>query len=134
MTRLEEMKVLATEEATNLKTHATTQEISKLNSLKINPSVSNCCIYGQMTGHCSSARANKLISLCCTKVYKVVEGGSVAEDSIIKNCVPKKTGHDPRHCYYQSPIEVLIYDENGGSVAQQKIIAFLKDETQTLEL
>lgn len=133
MTRLEEMKALATEEAVKLKEHATKEELGKLNLKRLDPRISNTCIYGQMTGYCSGQRANELIMLCANRVYNVRESDT-AQDAKLNGEPHQIAGDKTRHAYYQSPIEILIYDENGGKGDAAKLISFLKDETQTLEL
>lgn len=132
MTRLEEMKALATEEAIKLKEHATINERMRLDLNTLNPDYSDDCIYGQMTGYCSSERAMELIMLCAKRVYNVTHVRS--SDAAVLNGQPFKVHGEARHWVYQSPIEILIYSDNGGEEAQRKLIAFLKDETQTISL
>lgn len=135
MTRLEEMKALATEEAIKLKEHATKEELARLNLFLLNPYSPKDCIYGQMTGNCNSKRAQLLIMECAERVYDVMSDE-------IDNLPPlngrpyliDRGNENARMHEWQSPIEVLLYDDTGGEFARQKLIAFLKDETQTLEL
>lgn len=132
MTRLEEMKVLATEEAIKLKQHATKQEILSLDASEIDPTDENLCIYGQMTGDCYSDRATDLIINCCPRVYEAGQDMGGIDKSGKLNGQPFAVQN---RCFaYHSAIEMVILEDYGGKDAQQKIVAFLKDETQTLEL
>lgn len=53
-----------------IKKHATKKEINKLEITTLNPRNMENYIYGQMTGDCRSARAVKLINLCCASWIK----------------------------------------------------------------
>jgi hypothetical protein len=132
MTRLEEMKKLATEEAINLKQRATKEELQKLSFEELSPMDETRCVYGQMTGDCYNERAVELIVGCCPRVYKVSTRWGGLDPEAELNGVPVVT--DKRCVSYHSAIEMIIVKENGGIDAQEKLIAFLKDETQTLEL
>jgi hypothetical protein len=138
MTRLEEMKQLAASEAKKLKKHATKEELSNLDLEALDPCDEKVCIYGLATGDCNSARAQELIKKCATQVYEVAGLSRDFDLNGVLNGKPydieKKHSNDTRSKHYQSPIEMLIYENNGGKQAQRKLIAFLKDETQTLEL
>lgn len=131
MTRLQYMKKLATSEARKLKKFATKEEINRLNLKTLNPEYQFECIYGQMTGNCFCDRSHDLIRECATKLYEIQK--ERMETAVI-NGSPKKTNLQNRRAHYYSPIEALIFGMNGGRKAQKKIIAFLKDETKTLEL
>lgn len=130
MTKLKTLKNLATKEAENLKKVATNHELAKLDIATFNPEDTTCCIYGQMTGHCNSARANELIVKCATRVYDTSE----ATNSMFTKC---KLGGKPytvdirRTFAFISPIELIIYKDRTSG---QKIINYLKDETKTLIL
>lgn len=135
MTRLEEMKALATEEAVKLKQYATKEELDNLDLKDLDPLDEDSCIYGQMTGGCNSERAQELIMLCANRVYDVKHVDHNFDLNANVNGSPYKVRKiSSRSQQYQSPIEMLIYSSNGGEGAQAKLIAFLKDETQTLEL
>lgn len=127
------MKELATGEAKKLKKFATKDEIDNLNLKQLDPADISRCIYGQMTGDCNSRRAQELIGKCCTQVY---DTALVSKNYDINAQLNGKPFEIPgeRHTHYQSPIEMLIYDSNGGFSARKKIIAFLKGETETLSL
>lgn len=53
-----------------IKTNATQEEISRLDPSTFNAGVGNLCIYGQMTGSCSSRRAKEIFP----KVYAGIRG------------------------------------------------------------
>lgn len=104
-------------EATKLKIHATQEEISNLNINKLDANYSGTCIYGQITGNCWNDRAVELIELSCEKANR---------DN------------------YWSPIELFIYrnqyilekkiKNSSKKIENQKLIAFLKGETEILKL
>lgn len=48
-------------EIEHLRRNATPEEKNKLNFKTFDPFNTSCCIYGQMTGYCSSTRAKKLM-------------------------------------------------------------------------
>jgi hypothetical protein len=132
MNRFEEMKKLATEEAINLKQHATKLELESLCFEELDPMDETRCIYGQMTGDCYNERAVELIVNCCPRVYKASTRFGGIDPEADLNGAPVQSKN--RCTEYHSAIEMLIVKENGGQDAQKKLIAFLKDETQTLEL
>lgn len=140
MTRLEEMKALATEEAVKLKEYATKKEIRALDLDWLDPNNPFSCIYGLLTGDCNSLRAQELIIKCTSRVYDTsVSTPNTAKTAKLNGApylvvLQEDKLLDRRMYKWQSPIEMLIYDENGGEDSQAKLIAFLKDETQTLEL
>lgn len=131
--RLKKMKELAVKEATNLKKHATKQEIDNLNLFTFDPTSESRCIYGQMTGECYSERSVELIQKCCTRVYNVKPAVCVRDQKL--NGAPTAIDEDKhRGAFYHSPIEVLIWPGNGGKESGEKIIKFLKGETKELVL
>lgn len=58
-------------EVASLRMHATQEEISNLNVETLNPGKESLCIYGQLTGDCSSTRAQELMSISCTKTMEI---------------------------------------------------------------
>lgn len=54
-------------EIEGIRTHAAIVEKEKLNFRRIDPTNEKLCIYGQMTGDCSSERAYELIEKCCAR-------------------------------------------------------------------
>jgi len=116
---MESLKELTIKEATNLKQHITKRERMKLNKKQFNPNRRVICIYGQITGDCTSLRAIELAKLCIGKVsVKQVEGTRISTTK-------------PKSNYRFSPLEAYIYQYRGSG---EKIIDFLKGETDTLEL
>ena|SRR5688572_14020838 len=64
-------------EARALRKHATKKELEKLDFESFNPKDEHQCVYGQMTGDCSSNRAHALIAECCIRlVDNIVFGGN----------------------------------------------------------
>jgi hypothetical protein len=116
---MESLKELTIKEATNLKQHLTEWEKQKLNKYDFNPNSTYSCIYGQITGDCASLRAIELAKLCIGKVsVKQVDGTRISTTK-------------PKDNFRFSPLEVYIYQYGGSG---EKIIDYLKGETDTLEL
>lgn len=130
--RMKKMWQLAIKEAVKLKKHATKKEISKLDISDFNPDSESRCIYGLMTGHCESERANELILKCCERVYSNTNSPSRANNKL--NGAPTKQIEYSRLSQYTSPIETLIFPRNCGKEAGIRIIRFLKGETRTLTI
>ncbi len=61
-------------EVKTLRKLATKREIDNLNLELFNPEAADSCIYGQMTGHCASKRAKRLMDRACIIVTK--DGGA----------------------------------------------------------
>ena len=59
-----------TKEAQALRKHATNEELAKLDYLRLDAAHTERCIYGQMTGHCLSARAAELIEACTPRYFR----------------------------------------------------------------
>lgn len=116
---MESLKELTIKEATNLKQHITEREKQKLNKNTFNPISVGFCIYGQLTGDCTSHRAIQLAKLCIGKVsVKQLDGIRVSTTK-------------PKNRLRFSPLEVYIYKVEGSG---EKIIDYLTGETDTLEL
>lgn len=62
-------------EAVNIKQNASTEEISKLDLNTIDPESYHSCIYGQMTGNCTSNRAHELIFKCAQRYVDMPKKG-----------------------------------------------------------
>lgn len=136
-TRLKRMKELATVEAKNLKKHATQEELNELNLENVDPDRPTKCIYGLMTDDCYSDRAAELIQKCCTKVYKSElreRFGRYVNKSLLNGAPTKIPEGESRKFLYHSPIEVLIFGDNGGEESIKKLVPYLKGETKTLKL
>lgn len=123
---------LAIEEAKKLRKYATDSEKKRLNKNEISPQLKSHCIYGKMTGHCESERAQDLIVRSCTKVYNT--SCAMTDMSSVKlNGKPKvMEAFSGRTFNYVSPIEFLILYENGGQEAINQIVPFIKGETKKI--
>lgn len=122
---MENLKELVKQEADNIKRFATADEIGRLDFEDLNPKSFNKCIYGQMTGNCSSDRAIDLLN-DCTKPFSCRL--DYREEPIV-SCFSQSLRLDDENGF--SPIEYYItksYAKNDG------LIAYLKSETDTLEL
>ena len=75
-------------EIETLREHATAEEKARLDYIAFDPNNGRTCIYGQMTGHCNSERANELMGL---STY----------ESLLR---------DDDLCEHLSPLEVYICD------------------------
>lgn len=125
----QELKDLVIQEATNLKIHARKDELAKLDIKRLDPESYSGCVYGQITGNCTNKRAIELIGLCCERVY--TPGKENYFDTTIGatlNGAP--SGRESGRIGFYSPIELYITKKEQND----KLVAFLKDETQTLEL
>ncbi len=122
-------------EAANLKKFATKEEIDNLEAKYLDPNDPTSCIYGQCTGSCFSTRAHELIIQCADRVYNQ---GKIDERNSFKgatlNGKPNVTEGGRFNRHYWSPIELFLSQEkNMDNGNNEAIIAYLKDETQTLE-
>ncbi len=103
-----------------LKKNATKAEIGRLYFTNLNPWGTKSCIYGQMTGHCRSGRAKKLISLCCNELMNTIGG-------IVKsNRVDGSTKDGPASLYSFLESHIMNHEEDN-----HKIFGWLKGETKT---
>lgn len=57
-------------EASNIKKHATKEEIDNLDFGSLDASSTKYCIYGQMTGSCHSTRSFYLIKFCAVQHFE----------------------------------------------------------------
>lgn len=128
------MRSLATLEAVKLKEMLTAEEKAQLDKATFDGNDVHQCLYGQATGVCTSPRAKELIEACCEKVYYVGDVEKRSQGEL--NGSPTKYSVTPieRICSYVSPIECLIFDENGGNKAGCKIIDFIQGKTDQLKL
>ena len=132
------LEELVIKEATNLKKHATKQELAKLDYYRLSGDSITNCIYGQMTGNCGSSRSYRLIKKCCIKVYNVNKGYSnILIDNTLNGKPENLKRPSDRLLYYVSPIEKFLYfykkDSDTNSTKIKKLVAFLKDETKELK-
>lgn len=127
----ETLNDLVIKEAKNLKKFAYKYELEKLNFDTLNPSSSSNCIYGQMTGSCFNARANKLILKCATRVLSTQNSPNILENAKL-NGEPTLIPEGENRLYtYISPIEKFIYLNTETN--NQILIDFLQDKTKTLK-
>jgi hypothetical protein len=132
------LKQLVVEEATKLKQYATDKELVKLEFSTLDPSFPNTCIYGQMTGNCFSERSKDLLLLCAKPYRRMgINNGKTRATSFKTRYVgstfnPFKV---PNREIIYSPIECFISeDEKVCGQGREKLIDFLQNKTQTLEL
>ena len=107
-------------ELNHLRQHATKEEKEKLNFESLKTTNVTTCIYGQMTGKCSSPRAKELYS----KVYNNLLGIGInfertfAEDTI----------------YGFTPLESYITMFSNYSTHLKEILEFIKEERDEITL
>lgn len=114
-------------EAAYLKEFATKEELNKLDFNELDPAHVNKCVYGQMTGNCTSERAIALIEQCALRVYEQVD---YPHQSTKLNGSPVGLRRTWANMAYYSPIEVWI-DRNIPEF-NKNLIAYLKGEKKTL--
>lgn len=124
-------------EATKLKKHATANEIKKLNFATLGTQSETRCIYGQITGSCFSDRATELIGQSCEKVFTNKSRSYDFGDERMGEIKGELNG-SPKNSVrmdYWSPIEVFIdMPRNHKNGNNERLIAFLRDETKELKL
>ena len=77
-----------TDEIENIKLYATDKEKQKLDFDTFDPDYLTSSIYGQLTGHCESDRAIKLITKCCKRYYhSLLEGFIRLKNANNKNII-----------------------------------------------
>ena len=59
------------QEVKQLKVHASSEELSKLNFNNLYVNTIHNCIYGQMTGDCTNSRARELMDICCDVTFDI---------------------------------------------------------------
>ena len=83
-----------------------------------------------MTGNCFSERAVELIEASCKRVFADASDGGDTLKGVL-NGSPKKSNRDT----YWSPIEIFITKKrNVKNGNNKRLVAFLKGETETLDL
>lgn len=121
-------------EAKKLKENAFKKELDNLDIDTLCPINELSCIYGQMTGTCTSERADKLMRLSCTRIYiPSSEGVKGTLNGDIKDIKKKRCHHIWDSYEYFSPVEIFIaktVNQNNGN--NKALIAYLKGETKTL--
>lgn len=129
-----------------LKQHAFKTELKHLNLKWFDFNEPTDCIYGQLTGNCTSNRARKLMSLSCIRVMDVKDGtGSIANRTIrskefnVNGVYTGQTwkkgniqyGFGHRSYKYLSALEGYICTK-GAKI--EAIMQYMKGETDTLTL
>lgn len=120
---------LVKNEATNLREHASKEQLSKLNINRLNPNNQERCIYGQMTGNCDSKSAVKLMVKCAERVYTILDSENRFDRSIL-NGEPITS----KRQFWFSPIEKYIYLRRNQPSELKKLVKYLKGETDKLNL
>ncbi len=136
----EQLKEDVRKEAEALKVHATKKELVRLDISKLRPDNMSRCVYGLMTGNCYNERAAILINNCAIRYFRdgvisslEINGfqgihefinGSTVDDFVTSRRNMEKAVHF-------SAIEayILLPEANNAN-----LIAFLRGETETLEL
>jgi hypothetical protein len=119
ITTTEELRKLVTAEATNLKEHATPDELNRLNINTFNPDSPINDIYGQLTGDTWGERAIELRSLS-SKPYS---------DDLLEYKNPKRDVYIRGGS--ESPISCYILCENAKNA---DLIRFLKGQDNELNI
>lgn len=124
------LKDLVRGEAAKLREIIKPSEAAKLDFRTLEGNSTEFCIYGQLTGHCFSSRANGLILKCCERVYK-------AEGDIEMGCPlngkPKRVKPEYRGDSHWSPIEKWLATK-ATKKAQKNLVQYLKKEVDTLDI
>jgi len=124
----EELIELVHAEIVGIRANATPEEKAKLNFATFNPT-NNQCIYGQMTGWWSEARANEITRKSLPNFDNDKMGYESRKHRTFENAI-MGTGK------YFTPMEVYFYLNNngdGGKVAEHEgIIKFIKGESTGL--
>lgn len=120
-----------------LKKYATEEEKYNLNFRRFSSSNVHECIYGQLTGNCSSIRAKQLMDLSCIRVLSdnPIKRNGISFEILKKYINGKYTGQDwedgDRGLDYLSSLEGYI---NLDDAKNEQIIQYIKGEIDTLTL
>jgi hypothetical protein len=136
----EQLKEDVRKEAEALKIHATKEERERLDYNKLHPESIRKCIYGLMTGDCTSVRSAALIETCACRYVKDACLTSISEDgfariqkringSSVEGFSKERTGDIVLRHYSAIEAYILLPEANNES-----LISFLRGETETLEL
>lgn len=126
-------------EAENLKVHAMREEINRLDISFLNPRDRNTCIYGMVANDCHSDRAIDLIEKCCVRYFKNEDFTSIKNEGFngivkrVNGATVREFKSDRQRSIpgHYSVIEAYILLPEAKNA---NLIAFLKGETETLEL
>lgn len=136
----EQLKEDVKKEAEALRVHATQEERAKLDYGNLYPAYGSYDVYGQMTGHCYSMRAAKLMYKCAKRFFKndlltttsnyssveIIIENMVGEK--VENLIKERTKVKSPHYSAIEAYTLLPEAENAN------LIAYLKGETDTLNL
>lgn len=137
----EQLKEDVRKEAEALRVHATKEERGRLDFKEFHQQGQRSCIYGQMTGDCFSERAAILINQCTPRyfnrdVFPFMWGEKINMNRISENLNGIKVSDFVKERTRASgasfsAIEayILLPEANNAN-----LIAFLRGETETLEL
>lgn len=131
-------------EAAAIKLRATPEELARIHIDTFDPTDYKYCIYGQMTGDCTSLRAADLILACCPRYIKngidvnsFENFGDPVREANGDRIGGVNNGNDLRSHRLGTTLEHIsaleAYILVPGAHADQ-IVAYLKGETETLEL
>ncbi len=111
-----------------LKRNATKKELGKLDFNTLTTHDGQRCIYGQMTGHCRTAKAKRLINKCClTKVDTTMFNiGSTIEHDIK---ITEKRSSITSDLFSFLESHIITYPQHN-----KNILAWLKGETKTFPI
>ncbi len=127
------LRDLVIDEATNLKKHATKDELENLNFFLLDPTEKESCVYGQMTGHCENYRSKELIVSSCIRVF-IPNKKNIDDNELRAPSLNGKPKIEQSRTDYYSPIEVFIWrKENQKNGNNKRLIRFLKGKTKTLK-
>ena len=139
MYTFEQLKEDVRKEAEALKVHATSEERAKLDANLLDPTTRTGCIYGGIADHCDSPRAIELISKCACQYFVDNNFSDIQYDGFeriskhvngttVGNLEYKRHNSDATH-YSAIEAYILLPEANNAN-----LIAFLRGETETLEL
>lgn len=133
MYTFEQFKEDVRKEAEALKIHATVEERERLSEALLRPELIDRCIYGLMTGNCRSERAMQLIKSCCKAYILNAEFKPISGDTDWNKVytAPTDVIGAEGSLTYLSAIEAYIILPEAKNA---NLIAFLRGETETLEL
>jgi hypothetical protein len=138
----DQLKEDVRKEAEALRIHATKEERGCLDFDNLDPEVYDECIYGQMTGDCNSIRGIQLIENCAVRYIKDGDLIEIVQDGFerikkyvngekVENLFKKRNGYGSWEDIHYSAIEAYILLPEARNA---NLIAFLRGETETLEL
>ena len=126
-----------------LKQHAAPEELSKMDFGKLDGGYATTCIYGQITGDCTTRRAKELMDASCIRVmdFNFPHRGIDIDDPHFningaytgQSWSPFEEGYDKtyRSYRYMSVLEAYIITKDAKN---EEVIKYLKGEIDTLIL